>query len=109
AHHTEIGHLAPKAREHAPECVAIGVVHFAGLQLLSDRYQLVAGGEERDAQLAPHAHLADAKRSDQSDIGGAQHPARPEPRLSFLQVFARKPAVLSAFLPWGNGDRKSTR
>ena len=63
--------LDAEAREHAVQRVAVGVVDLAFLERRADRGELVAGGEERDAQPALHLDFADAERGDQAELGRA--------------------------------------
>ena len=62
--------------EHAVERVAVAVVDLAGGERRADRLQLVAGREERDAQLAVDRDLADAERRQHAELRRAHGLAR---------------------------------
>ena len=75
--------------------VAVAVVDLAGAERAPDRGDLVAGGHHRHAQAAAHAHLGDAERGDEAELGGAaalaggdRHPALGEVLAGVAQVLA---------------------
>src|SRR6267378_2798284 len=65
AHYSEISYLYVEASEHPMQGVAVGVVDLAFLQRGADGGELVAGREERDAQLTLDAYFGEAERSDE--------------------------------------------
>ncbi len=78
--------------------VAVGVVDLAFRERPADRRELVAGGEEGDAQLSLDLDFRNSEGRDQAELGGAQQPARREHRHADLQVLARVAHVLPGFL-----------
>ena len=104
AHHAHVDDLDAEALQHAVQRVAVGVVDLAFLERRADRGQLVAGGEEGDAQPAPDLHLADAERGDQAELGGAQQLPRLQHRHARLEVLARGAHVLARLLPGRDRD-----
>ena len=84
--------------------IAVGVVDLAVLERRADRRQLVAGGEQRDAQLALHLHLADAQRRNQAKLRRSQRLSGPQYRFAFLQIFARVADVLRSLLAGRHDD-----
>src|SRR5918999_1499741 len=86
AHDAEVEHFEPEAREHAVERVAVGVVHLAFLERRADRGELIARGEEGDAQLSLDLDFAHAKGGDQPDVGGTKKSTWLQYRLAFGQI-----------------------
>ena len=66
-----------QAREHAVQRVAVRIVDFAFLERRADGGELVAGGEEGDAQPSLYFDLRNSKRSDQAELRRAQQLAGP--------------------------------
>ncbi len=94
-HHAEVDDFAAQTFQHAPQGVAIAVVHAAGIERLADRAQLVSAGEEGHAQLAAHRDFGHAQRGHQAQIGRAQQLACGQGRLAARQVFASQAAVVA--------------
>ena len=91
----EVEDLHAQPREHAVQRIAVAVEDLAGPQVLTDRAQLVARGEDCDTRLAPHRHEADAERGEQSQLRGVQHGARPEREFAATDVLAGRTHVLA--------------
>src|SRR5260221_9867511 len=104
AHHAQVGDFDAETLQHAVQRVAVGIVDLALLERRADRGELIAGGEERDAQLALHAHLAHAERCDQPHFCRPQPLPRLEHWHADLQVLARIAHVLRALLPRRHDD-----
>ena len=82
--------------------VAVAVVDLAGAERAPDRGDLVAGGHHRHAQAAAHAHLGDAERGDQAELGGAAALARGDRHPALGEVLAGVAQVLAFLLPGGD-------
>ena len=96
-HDAHVDRVAIEARQHPVERVAVAVVDLARGERRADRLQLVAGREERDAQLPVDGDLADAERGHHPELRGAHELPRLEHDLPALQVLAGEAAVLPAF------------
>ena len=95
AHHAHVEHFAIQARQHAVDRVAVAVEDLACRGLAADRDELVARGEERDAQLAIDGDLADAQRRDEPDVGRAQREAALQRDLPDGEILAGLAQVLA--------------
>ncbi len=78
--------------------VAVAVVDFAGGERRPDRFQFVAGREERDAKLAIDADLAYAQRCDHAELRRVDSLAGAKHELAGLQIFAGETPVGAQ--PW---------
>ena len=102
--HAHVDHVAIEPRQHAVQRVAIAVVDLAGAKRRADGLELVAGGEEGDAQPAIHAHLAHAERRDRAELGRAHSLSCREHRLPRAQVLAGEAPILARLAHRARGD-----
>ncbi len=72
----------------------VGIVDGGGPQRLAGRDQFVAGGDHRDARLAPDCRLCRADRGEHPHLARAEEGAAPQQRLATGDVRAGKGDVL---------------
>ena len=84
--------------------VAIAVVDLALSQRRADRPELVAGREERDAQLPVDGDFADAERGHHSELGRVDTLPGPEDDLPRLEILAGEAPVLPRLGDCARGD-----
>ena len=108
-HDAHVDDVAAEARQHAVQRVAVAVVDLARAERRADRAQLVAGREERDAQLAVDRALRRCRATRACRARPGAPAARRGTRRAALQVLAREAPVLARLLTAPAATRHAVR